>query len=147
MKGLSSGVMGESVAAPGDMNQDGHDDYAVSQWGHDLVQVCSGLTGQILQEVTGPADSWFGDSVAGLGDVDGDGYVLDSFNGIYPHIPFLSGMHGTLDATGLGLGLMTLPAGFASRLVGQEAAFAVIVNEPGFLPSLVSARIEVEIVP
>ena len=63
----------------GDMNKDGYDDivvgYQVYDGSHGRVTVFSGATGEILFEFFGEgyADA-FGSSVAGCGDMDGDGY-------------------------------------------------------------------------
>lgn len=73
--------LGLAVAGLGDVNGDGRDDFAVAApyeyaSGHaGFVRVHSGSSGAVLAALGGSADdSWvFGRSVAGGGDVDGDG--------------------------------------------------------------------------
>lgn len=73
--------LGWAVANVGDVDGDGVDDVAIGAPG-DLdnnsyrgsVQVRSGATAQLLHRFEGSAiGDWFGFSVAGVGDVDGDG--------------------------------------------------------------------------
>ncbi len=71
--------MGSAVATLGDVDKDGVDDYAVgsSRWSdRGRVIVFSGATGATLLEILGIeyADDGLGTSVAGLSDLDGDGY-------------------------------------------------------------------------
>ncbi len=72
---------GYAVAGLGDVNGDGHGDVAISALGTDVngtdtgsVQVFSGLTGSKLYTVNGTkSKESFGFSIAGVGDVTGDG--------------------------------------------------------------------------
>ena len=75
-------AFGASVAGVGDVDSDGVDDYIVGAGGADpggltdagSVFVFSGATGALIQRHDGfNADDNFGSSVAGLGDVSGDG--------------------------------------------------------------------------
>ncbi len=69
------------VAGAGDINGDGYDDvvigayYASSQYGRAYVYAGSvaGVSATATTTLTGESASWFGWSVAGAGDVDGDG--------------------------------------------------------------------------
>lgn len=74
---------GFAVDGAGDVNGDGHDDLIVgatngSLTGHNAVGsiwVYSGLDGSLLYQMDGSqAYGYFGSSVAGAGDVDGDGF-------------------------------------------------------------------------
>jgi hypothetical protein len=80
-----AGALGEGfgmhVAGVGDLNQDGHDDFAIGTPYADcngvdsgMVETYSGLNGVVLHRVSGSsAGDHFGSSLAGLGDVNNDG--------------------------------------------------------------------------
>ncbi len=74
--------LGHKIEAVGDMNSDGQSDYIVSSDPRDgmgeptapgYVYVLSGKDGAILHSVSGLVGNGFGSSVAGSGDLDGDG--------------------------------------------------------------------------
>lgn len=73
---------GHAVAGVGDVNGDGHDDVAATSKEADnglgnegVVRVYSGLDGSLLYEIWGTiARDYFGFSIDGAGDVNGDGY-------------------------------------------------------------------------
>ncbi|TAJ21961.1 MAG: hypothetical protein EPO68_03985, partial [Planctomycetota bacterium] len=76
------GLFGHSMAAAGDVNADGFPDIIVGEigglvWGYDpgIARIYSGLDGSLLHQLSvGDDGDWFGNSVDGAGDVDGDGY-------------------------------------------------------------------------
>ncbi|MCG8589720.1 MAG: FG-GAP-like repeat-containing protein, partial [Proteobacteria bacterium] len=106
--------LGRSVDGAGDVNGDGYDDVIAGAYGHDaegnstgMARVYSGLDGRILYTFTGDhADEWFGYSVAGVGDVDQDGYAdvaigirYDDDNGMNAGgARFISGGLNSIDA-------------------------------------------------
>jgi len=74
---------GNSVANAGDVDNDGRNDIIIGAWHADPLSmtdagsayIYSGATHALIRRLDGPAaNSNFGYSVAGLGDVDGDGY-------------------------------------------------------------------------
>jgi hypothetical protein len=77
----ASDALGSAVAGVGDVDRDGFDDVAVSApfddaAGNDAgtVWVFSGFDGSVLRALRGEAANQLGSSVAGPGDVDGDGF-------------------------------------------------------------------------
>jgi hypothetical protein len=82
----ASAQFGNSVAGAGDVNGDGHDDVIVGAWTHDNGQTDEGRAFAYLGSAVGlsTAPNWtaeanqssayFGVSVAGAGDVNGDGF-------------------------------------------------------------------------
>ena len=81
----ADGVFGDSVGGAGDVNRDGFADVIVGAPGEGpgtragRTYVISGKDGSLIWELTspneGPGDGSFGDSVAGAGDTNQDGFV------------------------------------------------------------------------
>lgn len=66
--------LGAAVTGVGDVDRDGHDDFAISAQGQPAaVTVYSGATGASMRTFTGSAGSRFGAGVARVDDFDGDG--------------------------------------------------------------------------
>lgn len=93
----SYGFFGISVSDAGDVNHDGYDDIIVGSYedpgaSHEQAgraYVFSGINGLLLHTLVSPADEyegWFGCSVAGAGDVNGDGHN-DILVGAYGESP------------------------------------------------------------
>lgn len=83
----SNDHMGRSVANAGDVDNDGFDDVIVGAVGDDTagqnagsVTIFSGLNGNTIRKVNGGYEDMFGSSVAGVGDINGDG-IPDQFVG------------------------------------------------------------------
>ncbi len=78
--GTPNDKYGEAVAIVGDVNADGHDDFAVGAWAdsslvrdNGSVRVYSGASGVILYHFRGERDDWLGYDISRVGDVNGDG--------------------------------------------------------------------------
>lgn len=76
---LSNEEFASAVSTTGDVDGDGIPDFIIGSprifyGGNGTAFVHSGATGALLYQKTGVAD-WFGYSVAGVGDVDGDGHA------------------------------------------------------------------------
>lgn len=76
--GLPGGIFGLDVAAGGDIDLDGCDDFVVSSSntsasGTNHVRVYSGQTGQVIATKTGSTGDRFGEAVC-IADFDGDGF-------------------------------------------------------------------------
>jgi MYXO-CTERM domain-containing protein len=72
------GYFGWSLDGIGDMDGDGFDDIVVGAWSVESAYIFKGSAAGIATDTTialsGPADSYFGQAVAGAGDVNGDGH-------------------------------------------------------------------------
>ncbi len=134
----TAAFMGTSVAAAGDVNNDGFDDVIVGSHGYPnglgvgRVYVYSGFDGTALYTFNGDDNSdFFGWSVASAGDVNGDGrpdIVIGAFkdeaNGSSSGtVSIYSGLDGTLIHTFMGN---------SNESLGYRVAGAGDVNNDGF---------------
>ena len=71
---LLAGFIGGAVAPAGDVDLDGHADVAVGSDYGDTVEVFSGRDGSRLRVITGTLSDYFGYSLDGGLDADGDGH-------------------------------------------------------------------------
>jgi hypothetical protein len=109
--------LGWSLAGLGDVDGDGRDDYALGAsqegTGPGYVRVISGASGAVLRVHTGQAlNEHFGEALAGLGDVNGDGRADYAAGAIFAEVgrtargrvDVFSGLDGALLWSQLGLG-------------------------------------------
>ena len=141
---------GSSVSRAGDVNGDGFDDLIVGAWGDDnngiesgSARVLSGADGSVLYTFNGTsADGWFGFSVSGAGDVNGDGFDdlivgarLDDTNGTNSGIArVFSGADGSV--------LFTFNGDSAQHQFGVSVSRAGDVNGDGFDDIIVGAHFD-----
>lgn len=102
--------LGTVVISPGDMNADGFDDFIIGSSGADpttltdagRIEIFSGADGSSLLQINGTADDgFFGASIAGLGDIDGNSvpdFVVGEpgRNGFSGRVYVYSGLSGTI---------------------------------------------------
>ena len=70
--------LGDLVAAPGDIDADGYEDFAlgIAFAGPGSARIYSGASGGLLRTLTGEtSDDRFGSAIAGLGDLNRDGFA------------------------------------------------------------------------
>lgn len=115
----SHDLFGSVVAAVGDQNGDGYDDFAVgshlSHTGPDYVNLYSGDGGSLIRTYTlGQSSDGLGLSLAGAGDVDRDGYddVVIGYPG--------AGQAGE-EPSGVRSGLIRVYSGFTGAMVLEVA--------------------------
>jgi uncharacterized protein YciU (UPF0263 family) len=141
---------GRSVSGAGDVNRDGHADVIVGAYYDDnngtdsgSARVFSGKDGRILYTFNGDsAGDWFGFSVSGAGDVNGDGFADlvvgargdDNSGSNSGSARVLSGKDGTI--------LRTLDGDSAEDQLGDSVSGAGDVNGDGFADLIVGAPLD-----
>jgi hypothetical protein len=114
----STQYLGSAVGGAGDVDRDGYADLLAGGWGYDggstdvgIARCYSGDTGAVLYEWTGDEfGDWLGFAVAGVGDVDADGWPDVALGAPRPYPPVdvpglvhvRSGRDGTLIQTHVG---------------------------------------------
>jgi hypothetical protein len=130
-------LFGSSIAAVGDQNGDGGEDYAIGHSGKDVVHLVNGKTGASSGTVSGPqAAAAFGFSLAAVGDQDGDGRADFWIGAPAAGKAYLVTFSGTTLATAVDAGQAPPSGGFgwsmsATGNLGGDSPADLIVGKPG----------------
>jgi len=124
--------LGSAVAAAGDVNGDGYDDVIIGAAGIDRAYVFhgsyAGLGTTAATTLRGSGTERFGDAVAGIGDVNGDGY-----DDVMVGDPYYSSSGGRIDAYHGSASGVSSTAAFATSLTVASAALGQAIDGAGDL--------------
>jgi FG-GAP repeat protein len=147
--------LGMSVDGAGDVDGDGTDDLIIGAigdssqgiYGAGSALVYSGATGALIMQDYGSADSeWFGESVSGLGDVNGDGKAEFMVGALYASPggvlragsayvfevnPIMTSSSSTISAAAGGV--LSLNLNFPDAAAGQQ--YKVLISRTGAGPT------------
>lgn len=115
-KGTGGKALGFSADCAGDVNADGVLDIILGTYHDNFAEVVEGGSGAVLQTFTDPGiGGYFGLSVAGVGDVDADGYADVAVGNSMPFsVPGLSGYVDVFSGQ---------DGSVVGRLVGEPSVF------------------------
>jgi hypothetical protein len=142
---------GASVSFAGDVNRDGIDDLLIGapqrQTGPGYAVILSGRDGRFVRGFTGFAfGDEFGASVAGLGDVDGDGYPDAAVGAPMSRARgYIGGGLLSVVSGKDGRSLQALAGSGTMAQFGKFVAFAGDVNADGSFDMLVSGALELSV--
>jgi hypothetical protein len=161
--------LGVSVAGAGDVNDDGYADVIVGAYRYDAGETDEGAAFVFLGSASGivvdgnpanadaqlesnQANAWLGWSVAGAGDVNGDGYadvIVGAYRTFFPNIQIDVEVGATFIFLGSASGIVangnpanadtTLIANRAGAWLGHSVAGAGDVNDDGYADVIVGA--------
>ncbi|MBK7760010.1 MAG: VCBS repeat-containing protein [Deltaproteobacteria bacterium] len=124
--------LGSAVAAAGDVNGDGYDDVIIGAAGIDRAYVFhgsyAGLGTTAATTLRGSGTTRFGDTVAGIGDVNGDGY-----DDVMVGDPYYSSSGGRIDAYHGSASGVSSTAAYATSLTVASAALGQAIDGAGDL--------------
>jgi len=159
--------LGVSVAGAGDVNDDGYADVIVGAYRYDAGETDEGAAFVFLGSASGivvngnpanadaqlesnQAEAWLGWSVAGAGDVNGDGYadvIVGAYRYFFPDTEvevgaafiFLGSASGIVDSGGPLNADTSFVANRADAWLGHSVAGAGDVNDDGYADVIVGA--------
>ena len=144
-EGEGGSFFGVAVAPAGDVNADGHDDVIIGDYHaagvSGMAYVYSGQTGELLHSwIGGSGYSGLGRQVAGLGDIDDDGFddvVVSAFWESVEDVPFVGRVYAYSGSTGDVI--WNLPGESESDYFGRQLAPLGDLNKDGINDVVISS--------